>query len=198
MANPILALFSNPQTSELDNIGCPSPPQAQLTSESSSCPSDNEISSLYGKYRHSSSCSLKEESLQDASLEQDHSSTHNSFTHGDDANGLPQPSPSAPSSAVIDELNWMLGEAIDSAQTTFGNSLHSSSESHQPQSSPNSRSHHPSLINPLSRLSIEAENTPLKVMQLVQHSIEDLSEPITSSSLSDYSIDATEQDIKRR
>ncbi|KAA1067696.1 hypothetical protein PGT21_014768 [Puccinia graminis f. sp. tritici] len=165
-----------------------SPRQRQITSETSSCPSDNEISSLYGKYRHSG-CSLNEnfeaqDSPQDSG---NNSGGQDSFTQGDDANGL-----SVRKSGVIDELNWMLGEAIDSAQTTFGNTEDQVSPESQPPLT-HVRSYSP-LVNGLESLSVDKERTlhTPEGIQPGEQSTEDLSEPITASSLSDYSADPTD------
>jgi hypothetical protein len=161
-----------------------SPRQRQLTSETSSCPSDNEISSLYGKYRHSG-CSLNENfEEQGPSQDSGDNSGQDSFTQGDDANGLP-----VRKSGVIDELNWMLGEAIDSAQTTFGNTEDQVSPESQPPLT-HVGSYSP-LVNGLESLSIDKESTlhTPEAIQPCEQSTEDLSEPITASSLSDYSAD---------
>ncbi|WAQ92346.1 hypothetical protein PtA15_16A252 [Puccinia triticina] len=158
-----------------------SPHQRQLTSESSSCPSDTEISSLYGKYRNSDGSST--EPLEQEDARQD------SFTQGDDAHGLLLPGPRR--STVIDELNWMLGQAIDSAQTGFASSQQASPEPHHRLS--HVRPYSP-LVNGLERLSIDKERTlhTPEGTHPGEHSIEDLSEPISASSLSDYSADPAE------
>ncbi|KNE90030.1 hypothetical protein PSTG_16507 [Puccinia striiformis f. sp. tritici PST-78] len=163
-----------------------SPRQRQITSETSSCPSDNEISSLYGKYRNSG-YSINENFEQDQQQDDSENSRQYSFTQGDDANGLPL----GRTSTVIDELTWMLGEAIDSAQTTFGNPEEITSETQDQLS--DVRSYSP-LVNGLDRLSIDKGrnlHTPQGIRP-GEHSAEDLSEPITASSLSDYSADESE------
>ncbi|POW09550.1 hypothetical protein PSTT_06710 [Puccinia striiformis] len=163
-----------------------SPRQRQITSETSSCPSDNEIISLYGKYRNSG-YSMNENFEQDQQQDDSENSRQYSFTQGDDANGLPL----GRTSTVIDELTWMLGEAINSAQTTFGNPEEITSETQDQLS--DVRSYSP-LVNGLNRLSIDKGrnlHTPQGIRP-GEHSAEDLSEPITASSLSDYSADESE------
>jgi hypothetical protein len=96
----------------------------------------------------------------------------------------------------------MLGEAIDSAQTHLcdnnnnnnNNTLEASTTTDiQPQLS-TSLTSHTTLVNPLARLGIEEDSNSLHppeaiIHQPAQHSTEDLSEPITSSSVSNYSAD---------
>ncbi|KAI7936250.1 hypothetical protein MJO29_015553 [Puccinia striiformis f. sp. tritici] len=130
---------------------------------------------------------MNENFEQDQQQDDSENSRQYSFTQGDDANGLPL----GRTSTVIDELTWMLGEAIDSAQTTFGNPEEITSETQDQLS--DVRSYSP-LVNGLNRLSIDKGrnlHTPQGIRP-GEHSAEDLSEPITASSLSDYSADESE------
>ncbi|KAI9623258.1 hypothetical protein H4Q26_014754 [Puccinia striiformis f. sp. tritici PST-130] len=178
MANFMRVMFS-PSNSRQSSAPSPesdiklSPRQRQITSETSSCPSDNEISSLYGKYRNSG-YSINENFEQDQ--QQDDSEIQGNI------HSL---------KGTMQTVYRLDGRAIDSAQTTFGNPEEITSETQDQLS--DVRSYSP-LVNGLDRLSIDKGrnlHTP-EGIRPGEHSAEDLSEPITASSLSDYSADESE------
>lgn len=159
------------------------PRHSSSLGEASSCPSDNEISSLYGKYRHSG-YSFHDNSNDRPQESEGEDVEDRSFTKGDDVDGIQIPQ----STKVLDELKWMLGEAIDSAQSTFDNHQEIPPRSRSQRSDAAS---HPVPLNTFDGLlhleqAKAAENTSPEIQRFDQ-SPTNLSEPATSSSASDYS-----------